>query len=116
MKLLKITWRDEAYGQWSSSSAAFRLYETANLSDSAVARIHGKARKAGFTFCQTRCAWIAWDQTSAASFVAGVEELGYEVAHEGRWPEGPSTQADASGEDDGQPDEAQEWADFDPDC
>lgn len=85
MKALAIHWRDEAYGQHSCAQAAFRLYDTFMLSDTAVRRIHGKARKAGFTFCYSRCAWIALEVSAAHAFVAGVQALGYSVSHEGCW-------------------------------
>lgn len=85
MKTLAIHWRDEAYGQHSGAQAAFRLYDTALMSDTAVRRVHGKARKAGFTFCFSRCSWIAYRIRAAHAFVGGVQALGYAVSHEGCW-------------------------------
>jgi|GEM_PF-5815817 len=84
-----ITWRNEAYGSLSGVSCAFRLYDCASFSDGAVRRIHGKARKAGFSWNPDRCAWITYKLASAHKFVAGLEVLGYLIEHAGMWRELP---------------------------
>ena len=86
---LTVTWRDEAYGPLSAVRCAFRLYDCGSLSDSAVRRIHGKARKSGFSWRQDRCAWIAYRLDAAHQFVAGLQVLGYAVVHAGLWRELP---------------------------
>lgn len=86
---LTVTWRDEAYGALSGVRCAFRLYDCASLSDSAVRRIHGKARKAGFSWRQDRCTWIAYKLDAAHHFVAGLQDVGYAVVHAGLWRELP---------------------------
>jgi hypothetical protein len=89
MASLTVTWRDENYGRYSGCVAAFRLYDTVALSDRAIARVHGKARRAGFEFCPARCAWIAYSADAPVRLVEALQALGHSVTHEGRWPDGP---------------------------
>lgn len=83
MKTVTITWRNEAYGQLSGIASAFRLYDCGDFSDAAVKRIHGKARKAGYVWSDSRCAWTSYDRTAAAKFAAALQDLGYQVKHAG---------------------------------
>jgi hypothetical protein len=90
---LKITWRDEAYGNWAGARAAFRLYDTIDLSDASVDAIHTAAQDCGFTWDATRCSWIAWDLHAAGSFSSALAALGHPPIHAGRWPDGPPATA-----------------------
>jgi hypothetical protein len=95
-RTVTVTWRDEAYGSLSGARCAFRLYDCIEFTDSALRRIHGKARKAGFTWNPDRCAWIAYKRAAAHRFIAGLQDLGYAVDHAGLWRELPSCPEAAS--------------------
>lgn len=84
-KTLIITWRDESYGQHSGAQAAFRLYDTVEFSDAQISRLHGAIRASGFTWCPTRCSWIAWSVDDARKLVGKLEKQGWTVEHAGRW-------------------------------
>lgn len=86
---LTVTWRDESYGSRSSARCAFRLYDTSDLTDGAMRRIRAKVRKAGFHWDDGRCSWIAYRLAAAHHLVEGLQALGYEVVHAGRWAELP---------------------------
>jgi hypothetical protein len=92
---LTVTWRDEAYGARSGARCAFRLYDTFNLTDGDLRRIRSKARKAGFRWDEARCAWIACRLDAAHRLAEGLQALGFEVVHAGRWSELPPLQTTA---------------------
>lgn len=87
---LTVTWRSENYGRFDGARSAFRLYDTVDLDDTAVAQIHAAATKAGYFWEPGRCAWIAWADSARERFIAGLQTLGYAVEHAGSWraPEG----------------------------
>lgn len=91
---LTVTWRNENYGRFDGARSAFRLYDTAELDDAAVAQVHGAASKAGYFWEPGRCAWIAWADTARERFIAGLASLGCAVEHAGSWS-GPDSDRDA---------------------
>jgi len=82
---LIITWRSENYGRFDGARSAFRLYDTAELSDEALAQVHAAAVKAGFFWEHGRCVWIAWADNARDRFIAGLAAIGYAVEHAGNW-------------------------------
>ena len=94
-RTMTVTWRSENYGRYDGAKSAFRLYDTVDLSDAEVAQLHAAATKAGFSWEDGRCVWIAFSDTARDRFIAGLQKLGYAVAHAGSWSP-PSTQASAS--------------------
>jgi len=82
---LTVTWRSENYGRFDGARSAFRLYDTGELNDDAVAQIHAAAAKAGYFREDGRCAWIAWADNARERFIAGLQALGYAVEHAGSW-------------------------------
>jgi len=82
---LIVTWRSEDYGRFDGARSAFRLYDTVDLDDAAVAQIHAAATKAGYFWEPGRCAWIARADSARGRFIAGLEALGYAVEHAGSW-------------------------------
>jgi hypothetical protein len=91
-----ITWRDESYGSLCGVRCAFRLYDLADFSDSALRRIRGKAHKAGFKWNPDRCSWTSYKLAAAHHLVEGLQALGYAVEHAGRWTELPPLSEAAS--------------------
>ncbi len=81
--MITITWRDEDYGALSGATAAFRLYGTVALSDTAAGRLASKARKAGFQWHQGRCSWISYDRGGPERLIAGFKALGFAVRSAG---------------------------------
>lgn len=82
---LVVTWRSENYGRFDGAKSAFRLYDTVDLDDAAVARIAVTATEAGYVWVASRAAWIAWAADGRTRFIAGLEALGYAVEHAGSW-------------------------------
>lgn len=82
---LTVTWRGENYGRYDGAHSAFRLYDTVDLDDRAVARIAAAATEAGYAWVASRAAWIAWAADARERFIVGLEALGYAVGHAGCW-------------------------------
>ena len=80
-----VTWRSENYGRFDGARSAFRLYDTVDLTDDAVAKISSAAIEAGYFWADGRCAWIAWADSARERFIAGLQALGYAVEHAGSW-------------------------------
>ena len=81
--LVIVTWRDENYGSLSGATSAFRLYDTLHFSETAVKRIAGRARSAGFEWRQDRCSWISYAPDAPKRFIAGLKALGLAVRNAG---------------------------------
>lgn len=82
---LIVTWRSENYGRFDGARSAFRLYDTVDLDDAAVAGISFAAIEAGYFWDDGRCAWIAWADSARGRFIAGLHALGYAIEHAGSW-------------------------------
>lgn len=94
-RTMTVTWRSENYGRYDGAKSAFRLYDTVDLSDVEVAKLHAAATEAGFSWEDSRCVWISFNEAARDRFITALQGLGHAVAHAGSWS-GPAGQPSAS--------------------
>ena len=86
-RILVLTWRDEDYGAFSGSAAAFRASSPAAPED--ISALEDLYRAYSFTWSGDRAAWITYHAHQAPLMLEALKVGRWTVVHRGRWPNGP---------------------------
>ena len=86
-RILVLTWRDEDYGAFSGSAAAFRASSPAAPED--ISALEDLYRAYSFTWSGDRAAWITYHAHQPRLMLEALKVGRWTVVHRGRWPNGP---------------------------